>query len=159
MSSIYLALNEEVKADDGYIIVKMKVKTNLDMEECAKRIAAESSIGTWTDLSTMKPEIRRLAGKIFNIEGNIIDIAYPIEMFEPNIPQILADIAGNIFSVKDVDELRLEDTEFPKNFIKSFKGPKFGIEGVRKFLEIKDRPLVGTIIKPKIDSVVIIDHR
>ena len=150
--SFYLALGENIKVDDGYIIVRMKVKPipSLNIEECAKRIAAESSIGTWTDLSTMKPEIRRLAGKIFNIKDNIIDIAYPIEMFEPNIPQILADIAGNIFSVKDVDELRLEDVKFPISFLKNFKGPKFGIEGVRDFLKIKERPLVGTIIKPKI---------
>ena len=32
MCSFYLALNGEVKADDGYIIVKMKVKTHLEME-------------------------------------------------------------------------------------------------------------------------------
>ena len=150
--SFYLALGEDIKADDGYIIVRMKVKpiSSLDMKECAKRIAAESSIGTWTDLSTMKPEIKRLAGRIFNIKDNLIDIAYPIEMFEPNIPQILADIAGNIFSVKDAEELRLEDAKFPKSFVKQFKGPKFGIEGVRNFLKISKRPLVGTIIKPKI---------
>ncbi|MHA1797872.1 MAG: ribulose-bisphosphate carboxylase large subunit [Candidatus Helarchaeota archaeon] len=150
MNSFYLALGENIKADDGYIIVRMKVKTTLKITTCAKRLAAESSIGTWTDISTMTPEIKRLAGKIFEINDNEIKIAYPVEMFEASIPQILADIAGNIFGMKDVDELRLEEVEYPKKFIYLFKGPQFGIKGVRKFLKIEKRPLIGTIIKPKI---------
>jgi len=34
--------------------------------------------------------------------------------------------------------------------LKSFKGPRFGIKGIRKRLKIKKRPLVGTIVKPKV---------
>ena len=34
--------------------------------------------------------------------------------------------------------------------IKSFRGPKYGIDGVRKLLNIKNRPLIGTIVKPKV---------
>lgn len=150
MDSFYLALNESISPEDGYIIVTMKIKSSLATEEAAVRLAGESSIGTWTDISTMKPEIKRLAAKIFDIKGNIIKIAYPLEMFEPNIPQILADIAGNIYGMNDVEELRLEEVLIPNEFMKLFKGPSYGIDGVRKVMEIKDRPLVGTIIKPKI---------
>jgi len=32
----------------------------------------------------------------------------------------------------------------------SFRGPKFGIPGIRKLLKVKNRPLCGTIIKPKL---------
>jgi ribulose-bisphosphate carboxylase large chain len=38
----------------------------------------------------------------------------------------------------------------PKALISSFKGPAFGIAGVRKLLKVPTRPLVGTIIKPKL---------
>jgi len=34
--------------------------------------------------------------------------------------------------------------------LKSFKGPKYGIKGLRKYLKVKKRPLVGTIVKPKV---------
>jgi ribulose-bisphosphate carboxylase large chain len=34
--------------------------------------------------------------------------------------------------------------------LKSFAGPKYGIKGIRKMMGIKRRPLVGTIIKPKL---------
>ena len=34
--------------------------------------------------------------------------------------------------------------------MEGFKGPKYGIDGIRKLLGINERPLVGTIIKPKL---------
>ncbi|MFX1385240.1 MAG: RuBisCO large subunit C-terminal-like domain-containing protein, partial [Promethearchaeota archaeon] len=34
--------------------------------------------------------------------------------------------------------------------LKVYKGPKFGIEGIRKLTKVKDRPLLGTIVKPKV---------
>ncbi len=128
----------------------MKIKSSLSVREAAVRLAAESSIGTWTDISTMKPEIRKLAAKIFEIKEDVIKVAYPLDIFEPSIPQILADVAGNIFGMLDVDELRIEDIIIPSKFLKQFRGPSHGIDGVRNMMQIKDRPLVGTIIKPKI---------
>jgi ribulose-bisphosphate carboxylase large chain len=38
----------------------------------------------------------------------------------------------------------------PKALIDGFKGPSYGIAGIRKLLKIPKRPLVGTIIKPKL---------
>jgi ribulose-bisphosphate carboxylase large chain len=52
--------------------------------------------------------------------------------------------------MKSVENLRLCDITFPKTIAKSFKGPKYGIDGIRRLLGVKDRPLVGTIIKPKL---------
>ncbi|MHA1385341.1 MAG: type III ribulose-bisphosphate carboxylase [Candidatus Helarchaeota archaeon] len=150
MKSIYLALGEEVDSKK-YIICKFYYESKLSNEEAAENIAAESSIGTWTDVKTMKEEIKnKLAAKVFKLDDNYMHIAYPVDMFEASIPQLLADIAGNIFGIKFVDNLRLLDVKYPPKFIKAFKGPEFGIQGVRKLLKIKERPLVGTIIKPKI---------
>ncbi|NVM02173.1 MAG: type III ribulose-bisphosphate carboxylase [Candidatus Helarchaeota archaeon] len=150
MKSIYLSLGEEIDPEK-YLICKFFFESQLPDNEAAESIAAESSIGTWTDVKTMKDEIKnRLAAKVFKIQNNIMHIAYPLEMFESSIPQLLADIAGNIFGIKFVDNLRLLEVKYPSKYIKSFKGPRFGIEGVRKLLKIKERPLVGTIIKPKI---------
>ncbi len=85
------------------------------------------------------------------IEGNIVKIAYPIELFEPaNMPNILSSVAGNVFGLKALKNLRLLDLQMPNILIKSFKGPAFGIAGIRKLLRVPQRPLVGTIIKPKL---------
>ncbi|MFH0850707.1 MAG: type III ribulose-bisphosphate carboxylase [Candidatus Bathyarchaeota archaeon] len=114
-------------------------------------VAAESSVGTWTELSTEKPYMADKAAKVYRIEGKMIDIAYPVELFEPgNMPNILSSVAGNVFGLEDIKYLRLNDITFPRTLVKSFKGPRYGIKGVREITRIKDRPLVGTIIKPKL---------
>jgi ribulose-bisphosphate carboxylase large chain len=123
----------------------------VDIEEAAGGVAAESSIGTWTELTTIRPYVERLAAHAFSIEGNYVKIAYPIELFESgNIPNLLSSVSGNVFGLKTLKNLRLCDIHLPPRLIRSFKGPKYGVEGVRSLLKIYDRPLVGTIIKPKL---------
>jgi ribulose-bisphosphate carboxylase large chain len=132
------------------------------IKEAAGAIAAESSIGTWTATTTTKPYMLRLAAKVFDLSKKgraaIAKIAYPIELFESgNLPNILSSIAGNIFGMKEVKNLRLLDVRFPEAIVRAFKGPKYGIQGIRKFFGFKDRPLIGTIIKPKL-GLKTVDH-
>jgi ribulose-bisphosphate carboxylase large chain len=122
-----------------------------DVMDAAEKVAGESSVGTWTEVRTMKPRILEMAPRIFEIKGNRVKIAYPSALFEAgNMAQIFSSVAGNVFGMKAVDALRLEDIEFPESIVKSFKGPGFGIEGIRKLLKVRNRPLVGTIVKPKV---------
>lgn len=123
----------------------------LSREEAAGGIAAESSVGTWTELTTVKPYVNRLSATVFKIEGDECSIAYPTELFEPgNMANILSSIAGNVFGLDALKRLRLNDVRFPAGLVKGFQGPRFGIDGVRELLRIESRPLVGTIIKPKL---------
>jgi ribulose-bisphosphate carboxylase large chain len=123
----------------------------ISLKEAAGGVAAESSVGTWTELTTEKPYVKRLAAHVFSIEGNVAKIAYPIELFEPaNMPNILSSVAGNVFGLKALKNLRLLDIQMPNALLSSFKGPSFGIAGIRSLLKVPDRPLVGTIIKPKL---------
>jgi Ribulose 1,5-bisphosphate carboxylase, large subunit len=138
------------KADD--VICDFFVEPrDISMVEAAGGIAAESSIGTWTELTTIKPYIEKLAAHVFSISGKNIRVAYAIELFESgNMPNILSSVAGNIFGLKALKNLRLSDIHLPTKLVRSFKGPKYGVNGIRKLLKTQDRPLVGTIIKPKL---------
>jgi ribulose-bisphosphate carboxylase large chain len=130
----------------------------ISMNEAAGGVAAESSIGTWTELTTAKPYVEKLAAHVFSIKGNVIKVAYPIELFEfGNMPNILSSVAGNIFGLRALKNLRLNDIDFPRQLVESFKGPKYGVEGIRKLLKVYGRPLVGTIIKPKL-GLKTLDH-
>lgn len=123
----------------------------ITLTEAAGGVAAESSVGTWTELTTEMPYVKRLAAHVYDIEGNTIKIAYPIELFEPaNMPNILSSVAGNVFGLKALKNLRLLDMKLPKLLTESFKGPAYGLTGIRELLKIPERPLVGTIIKPKL---------
>jgi ribulose-bisphosphate carboxylase large chain len=123
----------------------------VNLDEAAGTVAAESSIGTWTELTTIKPYVEKLAAHVFCIENGVVKIAYPIELFEPgNMPNIFSSVAGNVFGLKSVKNLRLDDISLPQTLVKGFRGPRYGIEGIRKLLKVYDRPLLGTIIKPKL---------
>jgi len=129
-----------------------------DLKFIAGGIAAESSVGTWTELTTAEPYLEEKAAKVFEMKGNEIRVAYPVELFEEgNMPNVLSSIAGNVFGLDDIKNLRLNDIHFPKDLVRSFKGPKYGVSGVREVLGVPDRPLVGTIIKPKL-GLVTEDH-
>ena len=138
------------KGGELICLFKIEPKKGFSMREAASRVASESSNGTWSDLSP--PEhIKALSAKCFEVGQKSTKIAYPPELFEGgNMPQILSSIAGNIFGMKAVSNLRLEDITWPEEILKSFKGPQFGIHGVKKFLKIKDRPVLATVPKPKV---------
>ena len=121
------------------------------IQDAAGRVASESSVGTWTEVTTMKPRIRKLMAKAYEIQGNLVKVAYPLPLFErSNMPQILSSIAGNIFGMKAVQNLRLEDVRWPPTLAHSFRGPLLGTGGIRRIFRIKKRPLTATVPKPKL---------
>ncbi len=150
----YIDLGYEPRETDVVVEFYMEPHPEESFESAANKVAIESSIGTWTDIRTMLPEIyERLRPHIFEIdkESGTIKIAYPSALFEKrNMPGILAAIAGNIFGMKAVKNLRLNWIEWPEEIVREYKGPLYGIEGVRTILGVKDRPLLGTIVKPKV---------
>jgi ribulose-bisphosphate carboxylase large chain len=133
------------------LICLFKISPNkMSMEKAANTVALESSTGTWTHVANQE-YVEKLRAKVFHIKGNYNKVAYPEALFEKdNAPNILSSIAGNIFGMKSVKTIRLEDVSFPKSILDGFKGPKYGIEGIRKMMKIPSRPLLGTIIKPKL---------
>ncbi|MHA1192027.1 MAG: type III ribulose-bisphosphate carboxylase [Promethearchaeota archaeon] len=151
----YVNLNYEPSEKDLVVMYYVEKSNECkSLERASEEIAKESSIGTWTEISTLSSDIaKRLKPSVFyiNEDNGIIKIAYPEELFElDNIPQILSAIAGNIYGMKVIENLRLIDVKFPKNMIDVHYGPKYGIKGIRKILGIENRPLLGTIVKPKV---------
>ena len=151
----YVDLNYRPKKSDLICEFYIEPAARVIIKEAAGAVASESSIGTWAKIKEAPKRIDKLAAKVFYIKSNkggfYIKIAYPCVLFElNNIPQILSGIAGNIFGMKAIKNLKLLDINFPDDLIKSFRGPLYGIYGVRKLLKIKKRPLLGTIVKPKL---------
>ncbi|MCS7104324.1 MAG: type III ribulose-bisphosphate carboxylase [Thermofilaceae archaeon] len=145
---------------DSDVILSFRITPSegFTIEDAAGGVAAESSTGTWTTLYTWydKARLNRLMGKAYEIkdlkDGSfLVKIAYPVELFEEgNMPAFLASVAGNIFGMRRVKGLRLEDLYLPKAFLAHFKGPVKGIEDLRRKLKVEGRPIVGTVPKPKV---------
>lgn len=149
-------IDDSYEPTDRDLVCKFRFEhdDSVPFEWAAGGIAAESSIGTWDpDLTTMRPDHEKLAARVFDInrEENQVRIAYPVEVFElGSIPQIQSSITGNIYGLKELTRLKLLDFEPPEEMAKSFLGPQLGISGVRKLTGVKERPLIGTIVKPKL---------
>lgn len=139
---------------DALATYYFRPKDGVTPEWAAQAIAEEQTTGTWTDISTREEYVHYLDGHVEDLSpsgsGYQVTIRYPVEIFEPgNVPQYLSVVAGNLFGLSRIAAVRLLDVEFPKELI-PYKGPRFGIEGVRKIVGTTDRPHVGTIIKPKV---------
>jgi len=143
--------------NDIIAVFRVKPAQGFTVEDAAGGIAAESSTGTWTTLFSWYDveRVKRLSGKAYKFidlgDGSwLVYVAYPVELFEEgNMPGLLASIAGNIFGMRRVEGLRLEDIYLPEKFLRYFKGPSKGVKGVREILKVYDRPIVGTVPKPK----------
>lgn len=154
MREDYIDTEYEPESDELVCEYYMEPADDVSFEKACNHMAGESSIDTWSDISTLSPErAHELKPHVFSInnERGTVNVAYKQDLFEINsVPQILSAIAGNIMSMKLVKNLRLEDIAFPEDVLNSFRGPKFGLNGVRDLFGVYDRPLVGTIVKPKV---------
>lgn len=81
-----------------------------------------------------------------------VHIAFPVVNlgFEDGVSHLLCMLMGGQLDIDIIQKCHLKHLDIPKSLTdKWFKGPKYGITGIRDFLGIHDKPLVGAIIKPK----------
>ncbi|MHA1777544.1 MAG: RuBisCO large subunit C-terminal-like domain-containing protein [Promethearchaeota archaeon] len=62
-----------------------------------------------------------------------------------NFALLFTAVIGNISMG---GKLKLLDIWFPKDVLATMPGPRFGIDGIREYLGVKDRPLLNNMIKP-----------
>lgn len=90
-----------------------------------------------------------IVGKIISITKKnkkyYVKIAYNNQIAGNEFTQFLNVLFGNT-SLKP--GIKLENFELSDFFYNFFKGPKFGIDGIRKILNVYDRPLTCSALKP-----------
>jgi ribulose-bisphosphate carboxylase large chain len=72
-------------------------------------------------------------------------ISYAIELTANEFTQLLNVVFGNI-SIKP--GYRVERLELPHALLSQYRGPRYGRDGLREYLGVKDRPLLFTALKP-----------
>jgi len=149
---------------ESYVIATYLVEHDSSVEilRTAAALAVEQTTGTWTPVPGETPDLRKKhVGRVvavheipayeFEVPRNvetrqfIVEIAYPWINFGPQIPMLLSTAFGNISMT---GKIKLLDLYLPEKFVNRFQGPKFGIQGIRKILNVPDRPLVLNMIKP-----------
>lgn len=148
---------------DKYLIAHyiVEVPAGFPPDMVARAFAAEQTTGTWIRTPAETTETRKkLGGKVLGLyeipdyetetpkEGFrrfFISIGFPWVNFENDLSTMFSAITGNIMAF---GRIKLVDIWMPPSFLKMFKGPKFGVDGLRSLMSIPDRPLIVAMIKP-----------
>jgi ribulose 1,5-bisphosphate carboxylase large subunit-like protein len=143
--------------EEEVVVATYYMETPLNLEKTARATAGEQSTGTWTKTCFETESVIASHGAMVvgidttefeDINKGLVKIAFPIKNFGPVVPMLLTTVAGNLFEMADISNIKLLDLEFPSSFLNEFRGPKFGITGTRKALGVFDRPLIGCIVMP-----------
>ena len=148
------------------------VETALDLESAASVLAGEQSSGTFVKVPGETDELlERFAARVEQVrplesvakpslpghrvaEGPFqlaeIVVSWPLHNFGGNLPTLISTLQGNLYELSQFSGLKLCDIDIPDSFAETFAGPRFGIAGTRELTGVKNRPLIGTIVKPSV---------
>ncbi|ADE36448.1 ribulose-bisphosphate carboxylase [Methanohalophilus mahii] len=125
----------------------------MNMLQAAAEIAAESSTGTNFRVNTETKFSKVMNALVYqmDLERELVWIAYPWRLFDRggNVQNILTYIVGNVLGMKEISALKLLDVWFPPSMLEQYDGPGFTVDDMRSYLGVYDRPILGTIVKPK----------
>ena len=139
-----------------------EMPADADILAKATGYAVGQTIGTWVEVPGVTDEMRRRhLGRVVKVleappvdlgtqaestSGYFMQIALPTVNIGPSIPMMLATAIGN--DVSTSVQAKLVDIEMPDTLAEELVGPRFGIDGVRDLVGVRDRPLVLNMIKP-----------
>lgn len=154
------------------ITAKYYIETPFELDKAAQILAGEQSSGTFVKVPGETEELKqRFAARVENIvllesvkDPSIpnnkalaslyhranIEISWSIENFGYNLPLLLSTLQGNLYELSQFTGLKLMNVDLPPSYGEHFNGPQFGIRGSRKSMDVRNRPMIGTIIKPSI---------
>jgi ribulose-bisphosphate carboxylase large chain len=146
---------------DKYFIVKYFLGSTKNLKDAAWQLAIGQSVGNpnvrnrWESDELFKSHSCLVLGsetKLSQIKEGIVKIAFPvinIDFETDGIAHLLVNIMGGQLDIQTITKCHVLDIQFPQSVHDKFLGPKFGIKGIRKFTGVKDKPLLGAIVKPK----------
>ena len=156
------------------ILATYLIETAGSLDHAAAVLAGEQSTGTFIAVPGETPALRERFGarieeiiphdavQVPSLPGGLppppggayrrgtVRVSFPYENIGANLPTLVATVAGNLFELRDLSGVRLLDIDLPAPFAAAYPGPRFGIEGTRTLTGVRDRPLIGTIIKPSV---------
>ena len=121
-----------------------------EAREKAGDICLEQTVELPRDLVPPGDILDKIVGRIEQLapareNRHRVVISYAVESSDFELNQLLNLIFGNS-SIKP--GIRVERFDLPESLLNAFHGPRFGREGLRRYLNIPSRPLLCTAIKP-----------
>ena len=83
----------------------------------------------------------------------LVKFAFPasnLDVTLGGITNLWPIVAGEVFNLHFIKRSVLVELELPQSYYDYYKGPRFGVEGLRKAMKVEKGPAFGSIIKPNI---------
>jgi ribulose-bisphosphate carboxylase large chain len=115
----------------------------------AEDICVEQTIEFPASLVTRGDIRDHILGRVESFDAapgsTLVTISYAVETSGFELPQLLNVVFGNT-SIKP--GVRVERLELSPRLLSAFRGPRFGVSGIRRLLGAPERPLLATALKP-----------
>lgn len=147
--------------ESEYVIATYFLESKTTIEQSAWELAIGQSVGNpnvrneWeTDELFIKYSCKVMHHKSeLQSKSGVVKIAFPIintNWEEDGISHLLCQLMGGQMDIDNIIKCHLLKLDFPDNLVKTyFKKPKQGIDGIRKYTNTFNKPLLGGIVKPK----------
>lgn len=147
---------------ENYVIVKYYLKSTTNLKEATWALAIGQSVGNPKVRNKWETEelfekysciILEEQKKLEIKTEGIVDIAFPkvnINFEKNGISHLLVNLMGGQLDIDIIDQCHILDIDFPESILHQFKGPKYGISGIREYTKTYNKPVLGAIVKPKI---------
>jgi ribulose 1,5-bisphosphate carboxylase large subunit-like protein len=157
---LLMIFREQINTSEYFIATYQLIGKN-SLRDAAWELAIGQSVGNpnirnkWENDELFEKYSAKVIGneeELLKIKSGIIKIAFPIintNWKEDGITQLMVQLMGGQLDIDNILQCRLINVEFPPEVLSYFKGPKFGISGIREYTGVFDKPLLGGIIKPK----------
>lgn len=147
------------------------IETPLAVAKAAAMLAGEQSSGTFVPVPGETVELKHRCAAVVeticelgevagpSLPGSRgvgpfrraeVTVSWPVGNFGTNLPTLVSTLQGNLYELAQFSGLKLLDFTVPPSWRERFRGPAFGVDGMRRLTGVSDRPWIGTIIKPSI---------
>lgn len=147
---------------DYNIIATYFLESKTNLRDASWELAIGQSVGNpnvrnkWETNELFENHSCKILGdedELQKIKKGIVKIAFPVintNWEEDGISHLLCQLMGGQMDIDNILKCHLNHIDIPDIIIdKYFMKPKYGISGVREYVNVFDKPLLGGIVKPK----------
>jgi len=127
---------------------ELRLAAGADPEARAVHLAREQTVELPEGVVAAEREAPSV-GRVESVEREgdrwLAAISYPEAAIGDDLPQLLNVLWGNVSLQRDV---RVAGVDWPEELLARFRGPAYGVAGLRELAGVAGRPLTATALKP-----------
>mmetsp|Transcript_34096 Transcript_34096/g.47255 ORF Transcript_34096/g.47255 Transcript_34096/m.47255 type:complete len:401 (+) Transcript_34096:134-1336(+) len=147
---------------ETHFVVRYFLGCATNLREAAWNLAIGQSVGNpnvrnqWETAELFENSSCKVLGDpdaLSLLKEGEVDIAFPIantDWKEDGVTHLFVQVMGGQLDIDLIKQCHVLKIDFPKAVLDTFPKPKYGIPGIRKYVGVESKPLLGAIVKPKI---------